>query len=188
MQTRAFTASAVKLHFYGNTMIGILSLGGAKVLFRKMWWEWRTLVHTHLAVFLRAYRSAFQRPTFLFCERFPYARSLNASAHGRFPFNPEFRKFWLVHLMERTISVWSDRNIRDQLWRSDRLSQSVGPKYRRFSPSGMYRSIRHVEFPKLCWIESAPCLWKWNSRGSFFFRRFTTKCFSATQLCTRDPL
>ena len=54
------------------------------------------------------------------------------------------------------------------LW-PDRLSQSVGPKYRRFSPSGMYRSIRHVEFPKLCWIESAPCLWKWNSRGSFFF-------------------
>ena len=85
MQTQAFTASAVKLHFYGHTMIGILSLGGAKVLSRKMWCEWRTLVHTHLAVFLRAYRSAFQRPTFLFCERFPYARSLNASAHGRFP-------------------------------------------------------------------------------------------------------
>ena len=33
---------------------------------------------------------------------------------GRFPFNPKVR---LVHQMERTISVWSDRNIRDQLWR-----------------------------------------------------------------------
>ena len=34
-----------------------------------------------------------------------------------FPFNPKFRKFRLVHQMERTISVWSDQNIRDQLWR-----------------------------------------------------------------------
>ena len=34
---------------------------------------------------------------------------------GRFPFNPKFQKFRLVHHMERTISVWSDRNIRDQL-------------------------------------------------------------------------
>ena len=41
---------------------------------------------------------------------------------GRFPFNPKFRKVKLVHQMEQTISVWSDRNIRDQLWRS------VGPK------------------------------------------------------------
>ena len=144
MQTRAFTASAVKLHFYGNTMIGILSLGGAKVLFRKMWWEWRTLVHTHLAVFLRAYRSAFQRPTFLFCERFPYARSLNASAHGRFPFNPEFRKFRLVHLMERTISVWSDRNIRDQLWRWSTLTGPVISVGRTEIPSLL--SLRNVPF------------------------------------------
>ena len=35
---------------------------------------------------------------------------------GRFPFNPKFRKFRLVHQMERTISVYSDRNIRYQLW------------------------------------------------------------------------
>ena len=38
-------------------------------------------------------------------------------ATGRFLFNLKFRKFRLVHQMERTISVWSDRNIRDQLWR-----------------------------------------------------------------------
>ena len=37
--------------------------------------------------------------------------------YGRFPFNPKFRKFLLVHQMERTISVWSDRNIRNQHWR-----------------------------------------------------------------------
>ena len=34
---------------------------------------------------------------------------------GRFPFTRKFWKFWLVHQMERTISVWSDRDIRDQL-------------------------------------------------------------------------
>ena len=143
MQTQAFTASAVKLHFYGHTMIGILSLGGAKVLSRKMWWEWRTLVHTHLALFLRAYRSAFQRPTFLFCERFPYARSLNVSAYGRFPFNPEFRKFRLVHLVERTISVWSDRNIRDQL---RRWSTLTGPAI----------SVGRTEIPSLLSLRNVP--------------------------------
>ena len=35
--------------------------------------------------------------------------------HGRFPFNPKVRKFRFVHQMERTILVWSDRNIRDHL-------------------------------------------------------------------------
>ena len=34
---------------------------------------------------------------------------------GRFPFNPKVLKFRLVHQKERTISVWSARNIRDQL-------------------------------------------------------------------------
>ena len=57
---------------------------------------------------------------------------------GRFPFNPKFRKFRLAHQMERTISVWSDRNIRDQLWKWSTLTglvisvgrfRSVGPKY-----------------------------------------------------------
>ena len=33
---------------------------------------------------------------------------------GRFPFNPKSSEFRLVHQMERTISLWSDRNIRDQ--------------------------------------------------------------------------
>ena len=47
--------------------------------------------------------------------------SLGAPA-WRFPFNPKFRKFRLVRLMERTISVWSDWNIRDELsrWLFDR--------------------------------------------------------------------
>ena len=35
--------------------------------------------------------------------------------YGRFPFNPKVRKFRMVHQMEWTISVWSNRNIRDQL-------------------------------------------------------------------------
>ena len=48
-----------------------------------------------------------------------------ASVHGRFPFNPKFRKFRLVHQIERTISVWSDRNIRDQPWRWSTLTGLV---------------------------------------------------------------
>ena len=39
---------------------------------------------------------------------------------GRFLFDPKFLKLWLVHQMERTISVWSNGNIRyfesGQLW------------------------------------------------------------------------
>ena len=34
---------------------------------------------------------------------------------GRVPLNPKFLKFRSVHQMERTISVWSDRNVWDQL-------------------------------------------------------------------------
>ena len=73
--------------------------------------------------------------------------------------------------MERTISVWSDRNIRDQLWRSvgpkcpfpfDKIvvpsTALLYPAYKnnnqtrgglgRVCATGMYRSIGHVEFPK----------------------------------------
>ena len=38
--------------------------------------------------------------------------------------NSIFRKFRLVHQMEVTFSVWSDRNIRDHLWRWSTL---IGP-------------------------------------------------------------
>ena len=62
---------------------------------------------------------------------------------GRFPFNPKVLKFRLVHQKERTISVWSARNIRDQLWRWSTVTGlviSVGrtavslccPQYRSF--------------------------------------------------------
>ena len=51
----------------------------------------------------------------------------NADHFGRFTFNPKFRKFRLVHHMEQTISVWSSRNIRDQLWR---WSSLTGRSYR----------------------------------------------------------
>ena len=44
---------------------------------------------------------------------------------GRFPFNPKFQKFRLVRHMERTISVWSDRNIPDQLERWSILTFQV---------------------------------------------------------------
>ena len=44
---------------------------------------------------------------------------------GRFPFNPKFQKFQLVHQMEWTISVWSNWNIRDQLWRWSTLTGLV---------------------------------------------------------------
>ena len=44
---------------------------------------------------------------------------------------PSRNQFGTVHQMERTISVWSDRNIRDQLWRWSTLTNLVilvGPK------------------------------------------------------------
>ena len=44
---------------------------------------------------------------------------------GRFPFNPKFQKFRLVRPIERTISVWSDRNIPDQLERWSILTFQV---------------------------------------------------------------
>ena len=44
---------------------------------------------------------------------------------GRFPFNPKFQKFRLVRHIERTISVWSDRNIPDQLERWSILTFQV---------------------------------------------------------------
>ena len=43
----------------------------------------------------------------------------------RFPFNLKFRKIWLVHQMEWTISVWSDQNMHDQLWRWSTLTGPV---------------------------------------------------------------
>ena len=44
---------------------------------------------------------------------------------GHFPFNPKFQKFRLVRHIERTISVWSDRNIPDQLERWSILTFQV---------------------------------------------------------------
>ena len=52
-------------------------------------------------------------------------RTLKKRFYGRFPFNLKFRKIRLVHQMEPSISVWSDRNIRDQLWRWSTLTVLV---------------------------------------------------------------
>ena len=53
---------------------------------------------------------------------------------GWFSFNPKSRRIRLIHQMERSISVWSDRNTRDQLWRC-------------FDRSGHFgRSDRNVPF------------------------------------------
>ena len=43
--------------------------------------------------------------------------SSNSWLGGAFHSSQKFRKFRLVHQTERTVSVWSDRNIRDQLRR-----------------------------------------------------------------------
>ena len=45
----------------------------------------------------------------------PHYNSRLLLVKRRFPFDPKFRKFRLVHQMERIIPVWSDRNIREQL-------------------------------------------------------------------------
>ena len=52
-------------------------------------------------------------------------RTLKNRFYGRFPFNLKFRKIRLEHQMEPSISVWSDRNIRDQLWRWSTLTVLV---------------------------------------------------------------
>ena len=56
----------------------------------------------------------------------------NCALLGHLPFNPRFCNFQSVHQMEWTISVWSNRNIQDQLWRWSTLMvwsfRSVGPK------------------------------------------------------------
>ena len=97
---------------------------------------------------------------------------------GRFPFSPKFRKFRLEIKLERTVSVRSDRNIWEHLWRWSTLTDPVisvdptekltellslvplflYPAYKknnqtrgglgRVCATGMYRSIGHVKFPK----------------------------------------
>ena len=57
--------------------------------------------------------------------RLTVERTLQNRFYGRFPFNLKFRKIRLVHQMEPSISVWSDRNIRDQLWRWSTLTVLV---------------------------------------------------------------
>ena len=44
---------------------------------------------------------------------------------GWFSFNPKSRRIRLIHQMERSISVWSDPNTRDQLWRLSALTGLV---------------------------------------------------------------
>ena len=44
---------------------------------------------------------------------------------GLFPFNPKFRKFRLLHLMEGFILTWSDQNFWNQLWRWSTLTGLV---------------------------------------------------------------
>ena len=57
--------------------------------------------------------------------RLTVERTLQNRFYGRFPFNLKFRKIRLVHQMEPSISVWCDRNIRDQLWRWSTLTVLV---------------------------------------------------------------
>ena len=60
-------------------------------------------------------------------------RTLKNRFYGRFPFNLKFRKIGLAHQMDPSISVWSDRNIQDQLWRWSTLTVlviSVGRSHR----------------------------------------------------------
>ena len=71
-----------------------------------------------LSVYFTGWRRP--RPFTTLDSEFFWAGELEHS--GRFPFNPNFWKFRLVHQMERTISVWSGRNIRDQLWRWSTLT------------------------------------------------------------------
>ena len=104
-------------------------------------------------------------------------QGVNSRIQGRFPFNSKFRKFWLVHQMERTYSFWSDRNVRNQLWRWSTLTglviligrtemslsvwQNCCPKYRSFV------SCLQEQWPSPRWLESGLC----NRNVSFHWAR-----------------
>ena len=92
---------------------------------------------------------------------------------GRFPFNPKVRKFRLVHQMERTISVWSDRNIWDQLWRWSTVTGLV------ISVGRTENNWRNVtrRWKKVCAIKLQFCKSPWESAYylSEACRRYLTK-------------
>ena len=93
-----------------------------------------------------------------------------AKKRGRgFLFNSKFREFRLVHQMEQTISVWFDRNIRDQLWRWSTLTGLVISVGR----TEMFLSIWQnccPQYRNFCWKESSQGLyfvWSTNIQAAF---------------------
>ena len=115
-------------------------------------------------------------------------QGVNSRIQGRFPFNSKFRKFWLVHQIERTYSFWSDRNVRNQLWRWSTLTglvisigrtemslsvwQNCCPKYRSFV------SCLQEQWPNPRWPESGLC----NRNVSFHWARGSSE--SSNQNCS----
>ena len=108
--------------------------------------------------------------------------------HGHFPFNQKLWKFQLLHQMERTISVWSDQNIKDQLeggplW-PVRLSWSVGlkwpvpfakivvPSTTLLYPTYKNNNQMHSALGQVCATEMY-----WTSTGHMKFPKFQTRIF-----------
>ena len=111
----------------------------------------------------------------------PYSYPFGNSGH--FPFNPKVRNFRLVRQMERSISVWSDQNIQDQLRKWSTLTglvfsvgrtemslsiwQNCFPQCRSFFvlltrtitkwnlPFHWVRGISEISNRNFCWVESA---------------------------------
>ena len=92
---------------------------GTSNYFSNVYWE--LFFHWAENYFSR-YREVIFEPTML-CWRCSCSGLVRV--FGRFPFTPKFWKFWLVHQRDRTISVWSDRDTRDQLWRWSTLTGLV---------------------------------------------------------------
>ena len=119
---------------------------------------------------------------------------------GTFHSTQNSRKFRLVNQMERTISVWSDRNIRDQLWRWSTLtgpvisvgrtemSRSIWPNLLSTVPLFRILLTRTITKRAVAWVGfvQQKCT---RSPGHVEFPKFQTGIFVEWKapMITRDP-
>ena len=103
-----------------------------------------------------------------------------AQARIRIPFNPTFRTFrWYIKW--NGIYIWSDRNIRDQLWRWSTLTGLVGPNWQNWKllssvPFFCIQLTRTITKRAAAWVGSVQqeCNWMYRSiyLGEWNFRNF----------------
>ena len=117
---------------------------------------------------------------------------------GTFHSTQNCRKFRLVHQMERTISVLSYRNIRDQLWRSSTLTglaRHFGPKYpflfdKLLSPVPLFCILvtRIITKRAVAWVWAWVCAtWMYRSIWHLKFPKFQSVEWKAPPNSTVRP-